>query len=74
MLAGLELDNIWYVTDLINIAMVFVNAPAILIGGKYVFRALQEYAADDSRRFAAEDIGLESDVWTKEARTKAENV
>ena len=54
--------------------MVFVNAPAILIGGKYVFRALQEYAADDSRRFAAEDIGLESDVWTKEARTKAENV
>lgn len=74
MLAGLELDNIWYVTDLINIAMVFVNAPAILIGGKYVFRALKDYVADENKRFVAEDIGLESDVWTKEARKQAENM
>lgn len=74
VLAGLELDNIWYVTDLINIAMVFVNAPAILIGGKYVFRALKDYVADENKRFVAEDIGLESDVWTKKARKQAENM
>ena len=44
VLAGLELDNIWYVTDLINIALVFCNAPIILFGAKYVYRALKQYA------------------------------
>ncbi|MDD7019405.1 MAG: sodium:alanine symporter, partial [Hornefia butyriciproducens] len=73
VLAGLELDNIWYVSDLINIALVFCNAPIILFGGKYVLRALRDYVENDGRRFVASDIGLEldTDIWTEERRKRA---
>lgn len=74
VLAGLELDNIWYVTDLINIALVFCNAPIILFGAKYVYRALKQYAEDGGRRFVAEEIGLESDIWTLEERERIESM
>ena len=72
VLAGLELDNIWYVSDLINIALVFCNAPIILFGGKYVLRALRDYVENDGRRFVASDIGLEldTDIWTEERRKR----
>ncbi len=63
VLAGLELDNIWYVSDLINIALVFANAPIILYGGKYVYRALKDYVDNDGKRFVAKNIGVESDIW-----------
>lgn len=74
VLAGLELNNIWYVTDLINIALVFVNAPVILYGAKYVYKALKNYTDTDGRRFVSAEIGVESDIWTEEARRKAESV
>ena len=66
VLAGLELDNIWYVSDLINIALVFANAPIILYGGKYVYRALKDYVDNDGKRFVAKNIGVESDIWKDE--------
>lgn len=74
VLAGLELDNIWYVSDLINIALVFCNAPIILYGGKYVYAALKDYVDHNGRRFVASDIGLEldTDIWTEEARIEQE--
>ena len=68
VLAGLELNNIWYVTDLINIVLVFINAPIILYGARYVYKALKNYVETDGGRFVAADIGLESDIWTEEAR------
>lgn len=74
VLAGLELNNIWYVTDLINITLVFANAPIILYGAKYVYKALKNYQETDGRRFVAAEIGVESDVWTEEARRKSEAV
>jgi AGCS family alanine or glycine:cation symporter len=72
VLAGLELDNIWYASDLFNIALVFVNAPVILVGGKYAFRALKDYEENGGRRFVASDIGLDLDtnIWTEEERAK----
>lgn len=72
VLAGLELNNIWYLTDLINILMVFVNAPIIIYGSRYVYKALKLYEKNKGRRFVASEIGLESDVWTEEAREEAE--
>ncbi len=74
VLAGLELDGIWYITDLINIALVFANAPIILVGAKYAFKALKQYEHSDGRRFVASDIGLESDVWTAEERDRIEKL
>ena len=72
VLAGLELDNIWYASDLFNISLVFINAPVILVGGKYALRALKDYVDHDGRRFVASDIGLDldSDIWTEENRQK----
>lgn len=70
VLAGLELDNIWYVTDFINIVLVFANAPIILIGAKYVYRALKNYEGSQGKRFVASEIGLESDVWTEAERQR----
>lgn len=74
VLAGLELDGIWYITDLINIALVFANAPIILIGAKYVMKALNNYEKGDGRRFVAADIGLESDIWTVAERDRIEGM
>lgn len=74
VLAGLELDNIWYMSDLINISLVFVNAPIILYGAKYVYKALEDYVKHNGRRFVSEEIGIESEVWTKEERKRIENM
>ena len=62
------MNNIWDVTDLINIVLVFINAPIILYGARYVYKALKNYVETDGGRFVAADIGLESDIWTEEAR------
>lgn len=72
VLAGLELNNIWYLTDLINILMVFVNAPIILYGSRYVYKALKGYVNSGGRRFVSSEIGVESEIWTEEARAEAE--
>lgn len=68
VLAGQELSNLWTVTDLINIALVFVNAPIILFGGKYVYAALKDYIQNNGRRFEASRIGLESNIWKTEEK------
>ena len=74
VLAGLELDNIWYVTDFINIMLVFANAPVILYGAKYVYLALKDYIQNDGRRFVSSDIGIESEIWTEEERERIESL
>jgi len=78
VLAQLELGNIWYLTDLMNILMVFANVPIILIGFKYVQKALAHYEKTGGREgfVSIRDIQLETDYWTEEneiARLKAEN-
>ncbi|WP_303857793.1 alanine/glycine:cation symporter family protein [Aminicella lysinilytica] len=67
VLAGLQLDNLWYVSDMINVILVFINVPTLIVGRKYVMRAYKNYKESNGKRFVASDIGLESDVWTKEA-------
>lgn len=74
VLAGLELDNIWYVSDLVNICLVFANAPIIIFGGRYVYRALKDYAEHDGRRFVSSEIGIESDIWTEAERERIEKL
>ena len=68
VLSGQELDNLWNVTDFINIALVFVNAPVILIGARYVYAALKDYIKTDGARFVSSEIGVESEIWSKEQR------
>lgn len=66
VLAGLELDNLWYISDFVNIVLVFANVPIILIGSKYVFRALKDYIESGGKKFISANIGLETDVWKEE--------
>ena len=65
VLSGQELDNLWNVTDFINIALVFVNAPVILIGAKYVYAALKDFSRTGGERFVSSEIGVENEVWSK---------
>ncbi len=67
VLAGLQLDNLWTVSDLINIVLVFINVPTLIIGRKYVIAAYNDYKMSKGKRFVAADIGVDSDVWTEEA-------
>ena len=40
---GLELDNIWVISDLTNLMMVVINIPLIFLGRKYVKESLKNY-------------------------------
>jgi AGCS family alanine or glycine:cation symporter len=70
VLADLQLGNIWYVTDLVNILVASANVPIILVGGKHVVAALRHYEKTGGKEgFVSErDIGLETPYWTEEAR------
>ncbi len=43
VLAGLELGNLWAITDLTNIIMVVLNIPILLLGAPLVYKALDHY-------------------------------
>ncbi len=72
VLAGLELGNLWYISDFVNIMVVYANVPILLVGANKVFKVLDHYKKTNGARFIASDIGLEldSDIWTAEARTE----
>lgn len=65
VLAGLELGNLWYISDFVNIMVVYVNVPIILIGSGLVIKALRNYneTQDSEAKFKSKSIGVDSDVW-----------
>lgn len=63
VLAGLELGNIWYISDFVNIMVVYANVPILLMGCKIVFKALDHYNSTNGGEFHSLDIGVESDYW-----------
>ncbi len=63
VLAGLELGNLWYISDFVNIVVVYVNVPIILIGSGLVFKALKNYNESKEAKFDAKSIGVDSEVW-----------
>lgn len=66
VLAGLQLDNLWYVSDLINVILVFINIPTLIVGRKIIAKAYANYLTSKGKRFVSTDIGIETDVWTEE--------
>jgi AGCS family alanine or glycine:cation symporter len=68
VLAGLELGNIWYIADLMNIVVVYFNVPIILIGGHMVFKSLRHYdKTGGSEGFASlNDAGFATPYWSDE--------
>ena len=62
-IAGLELGNLWAISDLGNILIVFANIPLLYIGAKYVFKATKHYKKKDGTKFTSEVIGSDKLYW-----------
>jgi AGCS family alanine or glycine:cation symporter len=62
-LAGIDLGNLWSISDLGNILIVFTNVPLLLIGAKYVLRATRHYKTNDGTPFTSATIGLKELLW-----------
>lgn len=64
VLAGLELGNLWVVTDLTNIVMVYLNIPILLMGAPLVYKALSHYRQQGGASFnSLRDIGVNTEHW-----------
>ena len=59
LMAGLELGNLWYISDLGNIVIVYCNLPILFIGAKYAFRATTHYKANTGEAFTSDVVGIE---------------
>ena len=68
VLAGLELGNLWYISDFVNIMVVYANVPILLLGSGIVFKALDHYNKTNGARFISEEIGIETDYWKKKVK------
>lgn len=62
-IAGLELGNLWAISDLGNILIVFANIPLLYIGAKYVFKATEHYKKKDGTKFTSDVIGSDKLYW-----------
>lgn len=63
ILTGLQLGNLWYLSDLTNIIMVYLNVPLLLIGLPVVLKTLQHYRNHPEKRFVSKAIGIETSFW-----------
>ena len=62
-MAGLDLGNLWAISDLGNILIVFANIPLLYIGAKYVFKATAHFKKKEGTDFGSEVIGTECAYW-----------
>ena len=66
VLSGLELGNMWSISDLINVVFMFINVPTVLVGGNIAVRALKDYVLTNGKPFDSRRIGIETSTWTEE--------
>ncbi len=62
-LAGLDLGNLWAISDLGNIIIVYFNIPILFIGSGYVMKATRHYKKQDGTPFRSDVIGCECEYW-----------
>ena len=62
-LAGLDLGNLWAISDLGNILIVFANIPLLYIGANYVFRATEHFKKNDGSPFTSDIVGTTCEYW-----------
>lgn len=63
ILAGLELSNLWYISDLMNIIMVYLNIPLLLLGLPFVLKALADYRNSQDKPFNSKQYGFTTECW-----------
>ena len=62
-IAGLDLGNLWAISDLGNILIVFANIPLLYLGANYVFKATKHLKKDDGSKFNSSVIDTECEYW-----------
>ena len=66
-LAGLDLGNLWAISDLGNILIVFANIPLLYLGADYVFKATAHFKKNIKKKqknlFTSEVIGVQCEYW-----------
>lgn len=62
-IAGLDLGNLWAISDLGNILIVFANIPLLYLGANYVFKATKHYKQKNHGAFHSDVIGSEELYW-----------
>ncbi len=62
-IAGLDLGNLWAISDLGNILIVFANIPLLYIVMKYVFKTTSHYKKGDGTAFNSKVIGSDEIYW-----------
>ena len=67
-LAGIELGNLWAISDLGNILIVFANIPLLYLGAKCVFKATAHFKKDDGSAFDSSVIGRSCPYWDQIGR------
>lgn len=70
-MAGIDLGNLWAISDLGNILIVFANIPLLYMGFKYVSKATTHFKKKDGTKFTSDIIGTECTYWDeRNANTK----
>ncbi len=69
-IAGLDLGNMWAISDLGNILIVFANIPLLYLGCRYVFKATDHYKKKDGTPFTSETAGITCEYWDERAKKK----
>ncbi len=67
-MAGLDLGNLWAISDLGNILIVFANVPLLYLGAGYVFRATQHYKKSGGGKFNSDIINAPCEYWDEKNR------
>jgi len=62
-MAGLDLGNLWAISDLGNILIVFANIPLLYLGAGYVIKATRHFKKKDGTAFSSDVIGTECEYW-----------
>ncbi|WP_392560904.1 amino acid carrier protein [Orbus sturtevantii] len=70
ILAGLELGNLWYISDLMNIIMVYLNIPLLLLGLPFVLKALEHYRKHKATPFDSKQYGFVTECWDGKENSK----
>lgn len=62
-LAGLDLGNLWAISDLGNILIVYANIPLLYLGSNYIFKATKHYKSNHDSPFNKSVIGTDCEYW-----------
>lgn len=63
LMSGQSLDNLWSFVDVAAALMCFANIYFLVKGRKTIINCFKNYERNPEKRFVAEEIGVDSDVW-----------